>query len=403
MLRFETETGFIVDPVETVREQIAAAWKNALYDESTGAELATDPETPIGQLIDSETASIAETDSELLYIANQFDPAVNSGVFQDAIARIYFLERKEAIPSTARVLCSGLPGTVIKSGALLRSSVDSTLWACTDAATIGTDGTIYANFACQTTGAISAPAGSMQIVTLIAGWDSAENETASVGSPAETRSQFEARRYASVAVNSRSTASAIYARVMAVDNVISCYVTQNRTNTAKTVDGYTLPPHSVYVAVVGGADADIARALYDTVSAGCDWAGSSVAETVQDENTAATEVVKFQRPTALSIYIKVQIENFSGLTESEIENAKTAIFNNFYGLDESITLNGSPIPRVVMSSIIYASRFPVSLYNLGINQIKDVLISTDGSNWVRELKVKITEDPELLTSNITLE
>ena len=42
-----------------------------------------------------------------------------------------------------------------------------------------------------------------------------------------------------------------------ISDVIATYVTGNRTNIAKVVDGYTLSPHSIYVAVIGGENEEI--------------------------------------------------------------------------------------------------------------------------------------------------
>lgn len=400
MLHFDADSGFYVDEVDDVRTAVADAWKTA-FRKAGEPELNTEPETPAGQLIDSHTAAVAEKDAELLYICNQFDPARNSGLFQDAIARIYYLTRKAAVPSQAEITVRGLPGTVIPVAAQIRSTADSTLWAATGAVTIPAGGVTTATFACMTEGAITAPAGALtQIVTVVAGWDSATNTAAaSVGNTAENRGQFEARRYQSVAVNSRSVAASVYARILQLPDVISCYVTQNRTNQPVTIDGYTLKPHSIYAAVVGGDDEEIAQALYDTVSAGCDYNGNT-SVTVTDPSTGAEEVVSFNRPGELDVYVRVVIANLSDLPATAVSDIKTAIYNNFYGLDESIYLDGEPLQRVTMNTTVYASRFPVSLQNIGISAIERVQVSVDGSTWLDSVRATLNQDPVLLTDNI---
>lgn len=403
MLHFNEDTGFYVDEVGEVRDDVADAWVSAFAREGE-PPLNTEPETPAGQLIDSQTAAIAEKDSELLYLCNMFDPRKSSGVFQDCLAQIYFLTRKGAVPSQAVITVTGLPGTVIPVAAQIRSITDDTLWSCTEAVTIPAGGTITAVFACMTPGAISAAAGTLtRIVTVVAGWDTAVNTSAAVvGNPAESRGAFESRRYASVALNSRSTASAIYARVLQIPDVVSCYVTQNRTSLPVTVDGYTLKPHSVYVAVVGGDDDDIAQALYDTVSAGCDYNGNTDV-VITDASTGAQETVSFNRPAEMDVYIRVRLVSDSALTEQQIASIKTALYNNFYGLDSSIVLDDQPIPRVTMNTIIYASRFPVSLYNLGFNNVLDVKVRrAQDSHWYDSVRATLNDDPVLLTDNIVI-
>lgn len=89
MLHFDPATGFYADDTETVRAAVAADWVAAFHKDGQ-VDLNTDPETPAGQLIDSQTAAITEKDTELLYLCDQFDPAKNEGIFQDAIAKSIF-------------------------------------------------------------------------------------------------------------------------------------------------------------------------------------------------------------------------------------------------------------------------------------------------------------------------
>lgn len=399
-LQFD-DTGFTIPDTETVRESVRQSWINA-FAAPGQPTLNTEPETPAGQLIDSQTAAITEADSELLYIAQQFDPAINSGVFQDAIGRIYYLTRKPAVPSQAVITVTGLPGTVIPVTAQIRSTEDQTLWGAAEAVTIPAEGVASVRFVCMTPGAITAAAGTLtRIVTVVAGWDTATNEAAAaVGNLAENRGQFESRRYASVAVNSRSVAASVYGRIMQLSDVIACYVTQNRGNVPKVVDGYTLKPHSVYVAVVGGDDEEIAQALYDTVSAGCDYNGNTAIE-ITDPNTGAVETVLFQRPDDLPVRIMVTlVGSVDDLPADYVAQIRTAIFNNFYGLDSEIILDGQPIPRVTMDTTLFASRFPVSVYNLGIRNVGSIKVAKGSGAWSDQIRIGLNESPSLQESDI---
>ena len=154
-LTFDPQTGFSADDVSDVRAAVAQAWKQAFKSDGK-AELNTEPETPAGQIIDSQTASITQKDSELLYLANMFNPLKATGIFQDALAEIYFLQRKPAIASSAVIKCTGLPGTVIPVSAQVMSTADDTVWQNTEAVTIGSDGTCECVFECQSAGTTAA-------------------------------------------------------------------------------------------------------------------------------------------------------------------------------------------------------------------------------------------------------
>lgn len=402
MLSFDTETGFEVSETTDVRDEVAQSWIDA-FRETGKPDLNTDPETPQGQVIDSQTAAIQQKDSEVAFLANQFNPKTASGIWQDALAAIYFIQRKSAINSSATLTLSGRMNTIVPKGAQVRSSYDSTLWTLDADATIGADGTVDATFTCETEGAISAAIGTLdQIVSTVTGWDSVTNAAAAtVGSLEESQSAFEARRYKSVALNSRGTAASVYARVAEVDDVIATYVVENKTNATKTIDNYNLTPHSIYVAVLGGDDNAVAEAIYKSCSAGCDYNGNT-SITVTDENTGAVETVSFERPSDFAVYVKVRVQDID-LPDDYTNTIKTAVYNNFYGLDTETTIAGDPLLRVIMGEDVYASRFLPSILNAGIESLLTVQLSTDNATWADTVHIPIDGSPTLLTTNITVE
>ena len=402
MLHFDPATGFYADDTETVRAAVAADWVAAFHKDGQ-VDLNTDPETPAGQLIDSQTAAITEKDTELLYLCDQFDPAKNEGIFQDAIAKIYFLSRKAATPSTATITVRGLSGTVIPVNAQVMSSADDTIWQNVAAFTIGADGTGSGVFRCTSEGLISAAAGTLtQIMTVVAGWDTATNEHAAVvGTLEENRGQFELRRYSSVALNSRGTAASVYARIMQLDDVIGCVVRENKTNQPKVIDGVTLSPHSVYVCVLGGNDGAVATAMYRTVSAGCDTNGTTD-YLVEDDTTGIKEMIHFQRPTDADITIRLKFPDAAGFSADDLAAIRQAVFNNFYGEDPTV-IDGSIMARPLMGDTIYAPRFAISVQNAGYTDLLDVDIAKTGGAWSDALHVKIDENPVLSLADIVIE
>ena len=401
-LAFDPQTGFSADDVAAVRVAVAQAWKQAFRSDNT-AELNTEPETPAGQLVDSQTASITQKDSELLYLANMLNPLKATGIFQDALAEIYFLQRKPAIPSSAVIKCTGLPGTVIPVSAQVMSAADDTIWQNTEAQTIGDDGTCECVFECQSAGLISAAAGTLsRINTMVAGWDTAVNEAAAVvGQNAETQGAFEARRYASVGLNSRGTIAAVYARVANCANVVSCIVRENKTNMPIEIDGYFLKAHSVFVSVVGGSDEDIAEAIYNSCSAGCDYNGNTEVA-VTDSATKAVEKVTFYRPEEFDVYVKVTLQGKDSLPDEYEKTVKSAVYDNFYG-ESAATIGGDPILRVAPGDTVLASRFMPSVLDSGIAQVVRILVSTDGQSWSETAYMPITGNPTLTSDRITVE
>lgn len=401
MIIFNSKTGFDVSEIDDLREQIASEWQKA-FKEKDHPLLNTDPETPQGQIIDSQVATVNQKDSEVLYLAQQFDPRTAEGRFQNALAEIYFIKRKPAINSYAMCTINGRAGTQISAGALIESEIDGTQWSLDQDVTIPAEETITAKFTCLANGAISASSGTItKIVTTVTGWDTVTNATAIVGSLEESQSAFEQRRKDSVSLNARSTVNAVYANVAQCDGVIAVYAVDNKKNISETIDNYSLTPHSIFVSVIGGENEDIAKAIYNNLSAGCDYNGNTNVD-ITNEYSGAVETVKFYRPDVFNIFVKVQIQNSASL-QNDYENIiKQAVYNNFYGLD-STKINNEPLLRLKMNNDLYSSRFTPSILNAGIANVLTVQLSLDGSTWVNNVHIPITANPTLDLNNIIIE
>ena len=356
MLIFNEKTGFSVQEPQEVREEVAQSWINAFKSDDT-PDINTAPETPQGQIIDAETLAITQKDAELAFLANMFNPKTARGIWQDALAEIYFIKRKKAVNSRCYCVLTGLNGTVIEKGSKIQSSADGTYWDLLEDVTINDNSSVTALFECESEGAVIASPNTLnKIITTVAGWDTVNNlQAATVGSLEESQQAFEKRRYDSVALNSVGTTASVFSRVNQIDDVVGCYVVDNKTNVNKIIDDYLLKPHSIYVAVLGGNNQEIAEAIYKSLSAGCDYNGNTQI-TVVDPHTHAKEKVTFMRPTQQNVYIKVNV--FDKDLPDDYENLiKNAVITNFYGQDEQIEIAGEAVTRAIMGQDIYASRF----------------------------------------------
>lgn len=378
-------------------------WAAALGD-----DLNTNPATPQGQIMASEAAAIQDKNSQLLYVAQMFDPQTAEGQWQDALAKIYFLTRKPAQATVVQVLCTGLAGTVIPGSDTSAEpaqvqTTGGTILTCTETGTIGANGTVTLDFAAAAPGPLEIAADSISgIVQAIPGWDTAQNPEAGItGENTETRTEFEARRYASVALNARSVAGAVYAEVGQLPGVLDLVVRQNRTSAPLVVDEVTLAPHSIFVNVLGGENADIAQAIYNSLSAGCDYNGNT-SVVVTDAITGAQENVTFTRPEAMPIGVNVTIRKNSQ-TPSNVEALiKSALVANFYGESTSCSV---PQERVHMGDDLYSSRFYPSILDLGVSEVESITLadlSASPEQWGNFLHIPIDRAPSLAADNVTV-
>lgn len=247
------------------------------YNAAFGGNLNPQLTSPQGQLCSSTAAMIANANTVFATFVNQVDPDTATGFMQDAIGRIYFMTRNPAVPTSVNVLCTGVLGTVITAGALVQDT-SGNIYACTQAGTIPSGGSITLPFANVVAGPIACPANTVtRIYQSINGWESVNNiSPGTVGSNVESPAAFEYRREQSVGINAQGSIPAVYAAVFAVPDVIDVFVTQN--NTGATISGaingnpnstnYPVPPKSIYVAVTGGAALAVATAIWQNTNVG---------------------------------------------------------------------------------------------------------------------------------------
>lgn len=318
--------------------------------------------TPQGQLATSEASIVGNVYDIFAELSNQVDPAFANGRYQDAIARIYFLERRGAEPTVVQATCSGLTGVNIPEGALAVAD-DGNIYTCTGSGTIDGGGTVTVPFACNVLGPIACPAGSLNaIYQAIPGWDSVTNAADGViGNDTESRLQFELRREESVAINAVGTLNAIQASVLAVDGVLDAYVTENSGGSGATVGGVSLVAHSIYVAAVGGSGAEVAQAIWRKKPPGAAYNGNTTV-TVEDTNGSYSQpypsyAVKFQIPDELSILFVVNIINSAQVPANAVTLVQNAIIAAFAGSDGSA--------RARIGSTLYATRYVPPVVALG--------------------------------------
>ena len=362
----------------------------------------TSPATPQGYLGENLTYYITSNNALIAYLMTQFDPQTAEGRWQDAIGRIYFLTRKP--PTATVVTCQliGQPSSTLAAGA---QATDGTyIYELTGNVTFPAGGVVNGNFENLTKGNIPCPANTLNKISAAQfGWDAINNESAGVnGNDVESRYDFEIRREESVAVNSNGTLDAIRGAVFSVADVIDVYAYENPTSSTISagVTGYSVLPHSVYIAVVGGIDADVAKAIWTKKSGGCNTNGNTTV-TVSDTGSGLipdpTYTIKFQRPTPLPIYFLVKIGNSPLLPTDYTAKIKAAMISAFNGDDG----NGG----VRIGSELYASRFYAGIVGISSNlKLVSVLMSTSSSGTpsLSEISVGIDQIPTIDAAHITV-
>ena len=408
---FDNKTGLVAEETSVVRARVAQEWKNAFATDPRLPVLDTNPETPAGQLIDGQAALASEKDNDMVHLANMFDPKNATGVWQNAIAAIYYLQRKVAQPTYVTCQANGAYGTTIPYGAIVQD-INGHTFINTSVVTIGSSGTADIYVRCSETGPIEVASGTVtQIITTVPGWDSVTNAAAGVtGRDEESQAALENRRAGSVAKNSHGSVAALYGTIADLNNVIACTIVENKTDVdaeyvyredteyEKTI---TIGGHSVFVSVYGGEDIDIARSIYSKLDGGCGTGGTGTtpisynpaSDNVSDQPDALyTYYIK--RPSVVEANIKVTVKDAE--TTSLTTAIKNAVVSGFNG--------NSNFRRVKMGDTLYASRFYADVINAGVTMLENIEIKypADTGSYVDSVVIPIDEIPSLSVEDVTV-
>ena len=355
--------------------------------------------TPQGQLASSLSAVIEDSNANIAYFAAMVDPQFSSGCYQDALGRIYFMTRNPATATAVTCTITGLLGTILPSNTLAKDASDN-IYQLTAQATIPGTGSMSVVFQNIQTGPIPCAGSTLtQVYQAITGWDTITNPSAGeLGQDVESRAAFEWRRQNSVAANALGSLAAILGAVFEVSGVLDAYATENTSSSPVTVGAtqYSLVAHSLYVAVVGGVDADVAQAIWSKKDVGCGYNGdtSVTVEASGYSGLPPSYVVKFERPDPLTIKFAVTLVNDPRLPASIVTMVENAIVAQFSGQ--------TPVNRERIGSNIYANNYMGAMYALSpFVRVVSLLIGTSTAT-LETVSIGIDQYPTIDSANIAV-
>lgn len=367
-----TPEGFLGKPMDVIVDELQTDYL-AILGGSAGTE--PDGTIPLDTLAGQEITLIADVvaaqwDLQQAIVAS-FDPNQASDVALDAVCSLTGTTREAETFSLDTATCTGVPLTVLLANRVVKTADTGALfvtqtqvaiaaltaWAsshayiagarvtnggnayvCTTGGTSAgsggptttasaiTDNTVTWRYLGQGTGAVdvvteaqsAGPVGALSgtltvINTPVDGWQGVINLLdAAVGSLQETDPALRARREAELAGQGGSTADAIRAAILKVNEgsadpnhqpPVSCTVFYNDTD-ATDVNG--VPPHAVEVLVQGGTDQDITQAVWNSVGAGTATTGNQMGTATDSQGNP--QAVNWSRPVPVLMYVTATVE-----------------------------------------------------------------------------------------------
>lgn len=146
-------------------------------------------------------------------------------------------------------------------------------------------------------------------VTVVIGVLSVNNPSAALttGEAQEQDGDLKIRRRKSVSLASSGFQDALEAALLNVDGVVDAIVYENESD---ATDGDGIPSHSIWVVVTGGADIDIAKAIYAKRSGGCGQKGGTAITILRTNGKPFT--AKFDRTGTERLYASFNLNAVTG-------------------------------------------------------------------------------------------
>ena len=299
---------FVADTSDIVTA-VQNEWSNAF-----GAALSLEPSTPQGRIIEMQTVGRKGMLENLAFCVNQINPRYATGQFLDADGAFFACDRKGATRTEVRCYLTGTPGTIIPASAQAQNTSGNVFYT-PSAVTLDANGNANATFYAVSAGAVECPAGTLtQIVTAAGGWETITNNVNGVvGSETESDRDYRERimksYYSGVAL-----LGAVHSELYKVSGLVDHALYNNGSGVAVNWRGVTVDSHSICLIARGGTDADIASALYKTVTAGCGYTAISSGGTIVTENIvdrggtlAVSYGITFNRPDAVPVSCAVSV------------------------------------------------------------------------------------------------
>ena len=284
------------------------------WSDAFGSALSLEPATPQGRIIEMQTVGRKGMLESLAMTVNQINPNYATGIFLDADGALFACDRKGATRTEVACYLTGVPGTVIPASAQAQNTSGDVFYT-PSAVTLDANGNANATFYAVSAGAVDCPAHTLtQIVTAAGGWETITNNTNGVvGSNTESDRDYRTRilksRYSGITL-----LGAVHSELYKVSGLIDHALYNNASGAAVRWRDVTVDSHSICLIARGGTDADIASALYKTVTAGCGYTritsgGTVVNQAITDRGgTLPVDYnITFNRPDAVRVSCAVSV------------------------------------------------------------------------------------------------
>lgn len=340
-------------------------WLIDQYTGIYGDDVYLEDDSQDGQFLSILAQAYYQTAAVGASVYNSFSPVTGQGVGLSRNVKINGLSRLSPSFSTVTLTITGTSGTVITNG--IAADALGQQWALPATVTIPGGGTIDVVATAVLVGFVNAQANTVTtIFTPTRGWQTVNNAGAATpGEPVETDAQLRIRQEVSTALAAQTVLDATVGSVANVSGVTKVTGYENFTN---STDGNGVLAHSIVIALVGGADADIANAIGLKKTPGTNPYGNTGPVNYTDPRGLIVPI-KFTRAVTATIQCTVNVTSGTGWSNDYVDSIKTAVAD---------AINALPIGSIVYFSALFAPALLVGMPGNGTFSISSLTIGKNG-------------------------
>lgn len=357
----------------------------ASYQGIYGSDIYVPADSQDGQALAVHAKAIYDTNQNIIAVYNSWSPSTAQGAALSSVVKINGIKRNSYSYSTVDLLIVGQAGAKISSGVAFDGTYK---WSLPTNVIIPVGGSITVSAACQTAGAISAVANSInRIYTPTFGWQSVNNPLAAVpGAPVEDDPTLRARQTVSTAIPSRTVIDGITGAILNITGVTACVAHENDT---KTTDSSGVPGNSIAMIVNGGDPIAIATVISNKKTPGSTTYGTTTEVVTNASGVPVT--INFYRPTIVNVLVAITIKALTGY----VSTTGTAVQAAIASYINSLGIGGGNGKNVSYDGVYSAAK---SVTNGNTFSIQSLAI-TGGTP---DLAILFNQLPSCTSSNVTL-
>ena len=327
------------DGIESTSRSQYRARLEAAFQSAFGDDISLDSETPQGQMIGIFAQALSEVDDVIVSFGNATRLSTAYGDQLDSLGTLLQIPRLESTKSTVVVTFGGTSGETIDTGLTVNTNAGD-LFTQVAPLTFGSDGSGTVTMDAREFGPVDVPnvLAQWQIRTPFSGLGITEIGAATEGRFSESDYAYRSRMRRTLAHNALGGLAALGAAVDGVDGVTRWRVAENPADATMTVDGLSALKHSVLVAVQGGDDGDIARAIANVKPLGVDTgfdanAVPGLVGATQETETVSGTTIRFVRITEVPVVVTLTITRRPDFPSDGIASIANAIVQEIGALD----------------------------------------------------------------------